>query len=241
MLITGAAGGIGQALCQAFQHANYTVYGLDLALGAVNCDRFFPTDLRDLWRDPSRLTRLVQEVEGQLDERGLAALINNAAHQVIKPIEKLTVADWHETLEVNLLAPFLLIQAFLPMLQSAYGCVVNISSIHATLSKPEFTCYATSKAALSGMTRSMALELGQRIRVNAIAPAAVATRMLLDGFADRPDAVARVGDAHPPGRIAEPEEIAAAAVFLCSEAAGFINGAVLQVDGGISARLHDPV
>ena len=159
---------------------------------------------------------------------------------MVKPIETLTISDWTETLEVNLLAPFLLSQALLPELESAHGCIINISSIHAMLSKPSFTCYATSKAALSGLTRCMAVELGGRVRVNAIAPAAVATPMLREGFRGRSEDYARLGEMHPLGRIADPREVAAAALFLCSPGSSFVNGAVLNVDGGISARLHDP-
>jgi NAD(P)-dependent dehydrogenase (short-subunit alcohol dehydrogenase family) len=125
-------------------------------------------------------------------------------------------------------------------LSNANGSVVNISSIHSTLTKPGFVCYATSKAALGGLTKSAAVELGAKVRINAINPAATATPMLVAGFEDKESALRELGSMHPLGRIAEPEEIARTAVFLASEKASFINGACLNVDGGISARLHDP-
>ena len=239
-LITGAAGGIGKALCETFREADYTVFGLDRIADPEESDPYYLVDLRELCRVPECLTQLVEDVRRRLAGGGLAALIHNAAHQVVKPIETLTISDWTDTLDVNLLAPFLLSQALLPELESVHGCIINISSIHAMLSKPSYTCYATSKAALSGLTRCMAIELGGRVRVNAIAPAAVATPMLREGFPGRPEDYAQLGEMHPLGRIADPKEVAAAALFLCSPGASFVNGAVLNVDSGISARLHDP-
>ena len=153
--------------------------------------------------------------------RGVAALINNAAVQIVKPMEMLTTEDWISTLNVNLLAPFLLTQALLKELEAAAGAVINISSIHATQSKPEFAAYATSKAALNGLTRNLAVELGGRVRINAICPAAVTTPMLLEGFAGREVALDRLAQMHPAGRIGEPREVAALAFFLVSDAAGF--------------------
>ena len=145
------------------------------------------------------------------------------------------------TLDTNLVAPFLLIQKLLPMLEASQGSVVNIASVHATVTKPEFVCYATSKAALVGMTRAMAVDLGPRLRLNAINPAATATPMLLAGFEGRPEALKELSKMHPLERIAEPQEIAQTALFLCSDKARFITGACWALDGGIGARLHDPV
>jgi NAD(P)-dependent dehydrogenase (short-subunit alcohol dehydrogenase family) len=141
---------------------------------------------------------------------------------------------------VNLIAPFVLIRELLSCLSNANGSVVNINSIHGTLTKPGFVCYATSKAALGGLTKSTAVELGGQVRVNAINPAATATPMLVAGFEDKESALRELGRMHPIGRIAKPEEIAQAAVFLASEQASFITGACLNVDGGMAARLHDP-
>ncbi len=96
-------------------------------------------------------------------------------------------------------------------------------------------------AALSGLTRAMAVDLGGRVRVNAICPAAIHTPMLAAGFAERPDALAALHDAHPTGRIGLPEEVAHLARYLIAEAPDFLNGSCLGLDGGIAGRLHDPV
>ncbi|NJL86666.1 MAG: SDR family oxidoreductase [Leptolyngbyaceae cyanobacterium SM1_1_3] len=194
-----------------------------------------------LCRDQDYQSKVLAQVRSHLNSNPLKVLINNAAIQVVKPVEQITPTYWHATLDVNLVAPFLLTQAFLGDLTITQGSIVNIASIHATLTKPEFVCYATSKAALVGLTRSLAVELGDRVRINAITPAAVATPMLLAGFEGKNKAFEELGQMHPIGRIATPQEVAQAALFLASDQASFITGAVLSLDGGIGSRLHDPV
>ncbi|MGQ0592622.1 MAG: SDR family NAD(P)-dependent oxidoreductase [Gammaproteobacteria bacterium] len=241
-LITGAAGGLGQALCRRFGESGYRVIGLDRVHGAAGCEAFVEADLEALCASPEGLASGLERIRGvisPINNGGLSVLVNNAACQVLGPVEALSVADWQRSLHVNLLAPFLLTQGLLPELVRARGSVINITSVHAKVTKPGFCCYASSKAALEGMTRSMATELGTRVRVNAIAPGAVATPMLEAGFAGRDEALRQLGEMHPVGRIGLPEEVAECALFLAS--AGFINGAVLRVDGGISSRLHDPL
>lgn len=241
--ITGAAGGIGQALCQEFHAAGYQVLGSDhpSVLATEACEDMIPADLEALCHDDDYRQTVIDQVRLRFKAHHLAVLVNNAAIQVVAPVEKLTSAQWHTTLDVNLLAPFLLTQAFLTELSGHRGSVINIASIHAQLTKPEFSCYATSKAALVGLTRSLAVELGDRVRVNAIAPAAIATSMLMEGFEDNPTAFEQLSKMHPIGRIGTPEEVAKAALFLASDQARFMTGAILELDGGISGRLHDPV
>ncbi len=248
-VITGAAGGLGQTLCRRFGESGYRVIGLDRVgldhvQGATGCEAFVEADLDALCSSPEGLAIILERIRGLVSPTnigGLAVLVNNAACQVLGPVEALSIADWQRSLHVNLLAPFLLTQALLPELMRARGSVINITSVHAKVTKPGFCCYATSKAALEGMTRSMAIELGARVRVNAIAPAAIATPMLEAGFAGRDEALRHLGEMHPVGRIGQTEEVAACALFLASPGAGFVNGAVLQCDGGISSRLHDPL
>ena len=121
------------------------------------------------------------------------------------------------------------------------GSVVNMGSIHAKLTKPAFISYATSKTALLGLTQSIAVDCGSRIRVNAIQPAATATEMLLAGFEGKPEAFRALKKFHPTNSIAEPLEIAKAVEFLLSDSIPFTNGAVLDINGGIGFRLHDPI
>jgi NAD(P)-dependent dehydrogenase (short-subunit alcohol dehydrogenase family) len=241
VIVTGALGGIGRALCSVFRSQGCRVVGTDKTTSGEPTADVLPIDLSRICSDPAYFSVSVDALQKALGDFRLRALINNAAVQITRPVEELTGSDWQATFQVNVIAPFLLSQAFLRRLQADKGCVVNIVSIHATLTKPGFAAYATSKAALAGLTRSLAVELGTRVRVNAIAPAAVDTPMLREGFAGRPHLLDSLGHAHPIGRIATAEEIATAAAFLASDQAEFITGTVLHVDGGISARLHDPV
>ena len=168
-------------------------------------------------------------------------LVNNAAIQVVKPIERISTEDWDVTLQTNLLAPFWLIKNFLSYLRVNKGCIVNIASIHANLTKAKFSIYATSKGALVSMTRSLAIELAPEIRVNAILPAATDTPMLRNGFTENISKLEALNKFHPLNRIATPEEVARAALFLSGPEAAFITGATLNVDGGIGCCLHDPI
>lgn len=179
-------------------------------------------------------------IEEALTGRPLGVLINNAAIQVVSRVEDLAVSDFRQTLDVNVVAAFALVKLLLPRLEKNGGSVINMGSIHGRLTKPKFTAYATSKGALETLTRSLSVELGGRIRVNAISPAAVETPMLSAGFSGAPEAPGRLAACHPAGRIASPTEVADLAVFLASGQAKFINGAVIDINGGIGGRLHDP-
>lgn len=242
VVITGASGGIGQALVNSFHQAGYFVIATDIEEEQDNspADCFIRADLQRVVKDKSYASDFFNKIQTSLPGGQLNALINNAANQVLASSEDLSRSNWQQSLNINLLAPFFLTQGLLPRLEKAQGAVVNISSIHACLSKKTFVAYATTKAALSALTKNMAIDLGGKIRINAIEPAAVSTKMLVDGLAAIPQALDKLASFHPLGRIASAEEIASVAVFLCSKKATFIHGCVVPVDGGLSSRLHDP-
>ena len=230
-------------LCMEFAKAGYHVIASDCA-GAcpiAGVDAWVKIDLDRLCRESDYRHRLVEQLRDAAEGCNIATLINNAAVQIVKPTELLAVEDWAVTLNVNLLAPFLLTQGLLTDLEASAGSVVNISSIHATQTKPGFTAYATSKAALNGLTTSLAVELGSRVRINNICLAAIATPMLQAGFAGHETRLDELGEMHPVGRIGKPQEVASLALFLASDAARFITGANIPLDGGIGSRLRDPI
>lgn len=243
VIITGAAGGIGQALCKQFARADYHVIASDLIEehSLADIDAWVSIDLDRLCRESDYRHDMVCQLREAAKDYDITTLVNNAAVQIIKSTESLEMDDWAVTLNVNLMAPFLLTQALLSDLEANTGSVVNISSIHATQTKPGFTAYATSKAALNGLTKSLAVELGGRIRTNTICPAAIATPMLTAGFLEQKIQLNELEEMHPAGRIGEPEEVASLALFLASDAAQFITGANISLDGGISSRLRDPI
>jgi NAD(P)-dependent dehydrogenase (short-subunit alcohol dehydrogenase family) len=242
VLITGALGGIGRALCNEFHAHGFVVIAVDRVEGNVAAHHILTENIATLVTDAVLSADFLRGVQSILDQEkaALRGLINNAAVQILGGVESLTAADWHETLDTNLVAPFVLAQLFLPELQAARGAIVNISSIHEKLTKPGFVAYATSKAALSGLTRAMAVDLGSRVRVNAICPAAIHTPMLEAGFADQPEKFAALHKSHPSGRIGLPEEVASIARYLVSDAPEFLTGSCLGLDGAIAGRLHDP-
>lgn len=242
VIVTGSSGAIGSALCAAFVATGSHVIGVDSQpspFGGTDINGV-DVDLDAYCRDEAYRQDANDRIRSRADARPIAALVNNAAVQIVKPAGELNVDDWRQTINVNLLAPFLLAQAFAGDLTAVGGAIVNVSSIHARLTKPGFTAYSTSKAGLAGLTRALAIEFGGRVRVNSISPAAVDTPMLRQGFAGREHLLGDLGRQHPAGRIATPAEIAALAVFLASDDAKFITGADFAIDGGIGARLSDP-
>ena len=240
VFITGANGGIGKALCKTFVEAGYFVIASDKVAGDCVCDVFIQADIEVLSNSEYR-NAIFAKVHDHLNDQGLFGLINNAAIQILGKTEEVQVEHWQQTLDINLIAPFLLIQGLLPELKKAKGSVVNIASVHSISTKPGFVCYATSKTALVGLTKAMAVDLGPDVRINAICPGATATPMLLSGFEGKRQEFKQLSKMHPLERIAQPKEIADIALFLLSQQASFITGASLSVDGGIGVRLHDPI
>jgi len=241
VLITGAAGDIGRALCGAFRAAGYLVVATDRRTARPPCDAFIRLDLRRFVASAAARARFGKQLRKAKGRVPLQALVNNAATQLPAATAAVKPGDFQDSISVNVTAPLLLVKAVLADLKRTRGSVINIGSIHSSLTKPGFVSYATSKAALQGLTTALSVDLGRSgVRVNLIRPAATRTAMLESGFRGRRAARAALGRHHPLARIAEPREIAAAAVFLASDGAGFITGAALDVAGGISGRLHDP-
>lgn len=238
VLITGVLGGIGSALARKFRTEGFYVYGLDKRdTNDEPCDRFIRFDINKFISDVEyriRFTDIFNRVIPSLD-----VLVNNAAVQILGKTEDIRLEDWQETLNVNLTGPLLMSKIFLSRLEKSQGAIINIGSIHHQLTKPRFVSYATSKSALIGLTKAMAVDLEGRVRVNAISPAAIETDMLRAGFNNDEAALNELRDIHPVKRIGYPADVAKLAVFLASENSGFIHGANLTLDGGISSVLKD--
>lgn len=238
VLITGVLGGIGSALAQGFREAGYYVYGLDIQdCENHNADRLIQFDLHQFSTNEEYRSEWKHTFNVLIPE--LHVLINNAAVQLLGSLDDLKLTDWNHTMSVNLTGPLLLSQHFLEQLEEVNGCIVNIGSIHQQLTKRRFISYATSKSALIGLTKALAVDLEGRVRVNAISPAAIETDMLLAGFNGDQSALDELRRIHPVQRIGSPSDVAKLALFLASEGSGFIHGANLSLDGGISSVLKD--
>jgi NAD(P)-dependent dehydrogenase (short-subunit alcohol dehydrogenase family) len=240
VLITGASGGIGRSLCQGFKEKGWKVIATDkVESESIDANHFINIDLDLLCNDETycvdKIGNLKKFFSGRLD-----VLINNAALQIVSPIEEILLQDWQRSLNVNLTAPFLLSVELLDELIATQGNIINISSIHAKLTKPNFTAYATSKSGLSGLTKSLAVEIGNKVRVNSISPAAIDTQMLREGFTNIENGLENLSNYHPSKSIGLSTDVVEAALYLAN-GNKFVNGMEITLDGAISSRLHDPV
>lgn len=168
---------------------------------------------------------------------GVNILINNAGLALRKPVTDLTFDEWRSVMETNVNSAYLMCHSFVPAMKGqGYGRILNIASIMASISRPGRTAYSASKSALLGFTRSLALELApERITVNSISPGLFATE-LARPIMDNPELLADFLANIPLNRAGNPEEIGQLAVYLCSNAAAYITGTDIRIDGGWTAR-----
>ncbi|MFT2091650.1 SDR family oxidoreductase [Paraglaciecola sp. 2405UD69-4] len=242
-LITGANGGIGKALVDEFVGNGYRVIATDISHRTNITNEeviFLQIDLQKIVSDEIYASDFLAQVTEISNGVGISALINNAAIQILSDCQTISRSQWQNSFDVNLSAPFFMVQTFLDDLIKNAGAVVNMSSIHATQTKKSFVAYATTKAGLSSLTRNLAIDLGSTVRVNAIEPAAVGTDMLKAGFAGNVQGYKALELFHPIARIASPKEVAELALFLCSDKANFVHGACISASGGIQGCLSDP-
>jgi NAD(P)-dependent dehydrogenase (short-subunit alcohol dehydrogenase family) len=217
-LVTGGARGIGAAIVGELNSRGLNVLA--------------PTrDELDLARADS-IERYIEACQKQAVRVDI--LVNNAGINIIEPLDRVSPEAWVSTLQVNLNAPFRLIQAFAPhMKERRWGRVVSISSIFGIVARAQRAAYSTSKSALAGLTRTAAIELGpHNVLMNCVAPGYVETELTRQN--NSPEELQRIAGTIPLGRLAQPEEIAKFVAFLCSDDNSYITGQVLVADGGFT-------
>jgi 7-alpha-hydroxysteroid dehydrogenase len=240
-LVTGASKGIGRGIALGFAEA-----GADVALASRT-----RADLERVAEEVRARGRRALVVPCDVNERGqlealvesawkefgrIDVLVNNAGGSPPKPALRTSERMFEQAFHFNVTSAFLLSRLAIPrMLEGGGGAVLNISSGMSWLVEKGFVAYGTAKAALSHMTRLLAYELAPRVRVNAIAVGAVATEALLPFLDAVPEAREKLESGTPLRRIGTPEDIAAAAVYLCSPAGAWVTGKVFEVDGGTVA------
>ncbi|MDE3176496.1 MAG: SDR family oxidoreductase [Pseudomonadota bacterium] len=230
-LVTGAAGGIGGAIVRQLRAEGARVAVADREVSAIAADAHFPGDLLDK-NYADRLPGAARQALGGLD-----ILVNNAGVITRGDVTATSDADWSLSLGVNVEAPFRICRAAIPLMAAAGGgAIVNIASCWGLRPGPGHAVYCMTKAAIASLTQCMGLDHArQNIRVNAVAPNEVNTPMLRTGFSKRgfdPNtAVAELGRTVPLGRIAEPEDIADVVLFLASDAARYMCGSLVEVNG----------
>lgn len=241
-VVTGCNGGIGSATCEYFHSKGWQVIGIDSRPreAAVDFVDFIQFDIGQL----DRLPELFATINSKTSSIGV--LVNNAAVQVCKHFLEVTHEDWNRVMDVNMAAPFFLVQHLYPLLKAGTGSVVNVSSVHAVATSRDILAYAASKGGLVTLTRSLAIECSSDgVRVNAILPGAVDTSMLRDGLSrghvegNSPEQLVRaLGLKHLIGRVGQPSEIAKSIFFLSNnEYSSFVTGQCLTADGGATIRL----
>lgn len=248
VLVTGANGGIGRVITNSLLEAGYGVIATDLSCDFYSSEiarqpnfiGYIPCDLVRSVNEQSYLRSFIENLRLLFGSRAVFGIVHNAACQIIKDFSDLTSQDWSSTFAVNLLAPALISRELLPFMQNSIGSIVHIGSIHSSQTKPNFVSYATSKAALAGLTQAMSVELGGYVRVNAIEPAAISTPMLDAGFVHSPQLRQQLESFHPTACIGLPIDVARAVLFLLDPSNTFLNGCILPLTGGIHNRLHDP-
>lgn len=239
-LVTGAAKGIGKAIALLYAEKGADVILMDISDEVLNVEK----DIQKLGRktlvlktDLTKRDKVTESVAHAVDMFGrLDILVNCAGVVFLDDAENLSDEYWDTTIAVNLKAPFVLSQLTArQMIKQKSGCIVNIASQAGFIALDKHIAYTASKAAIIGITKVMAAEWAEYgIRVNAISPTVILTELGKKAWAGA------VGDAMkkkiPAGRFGYPEEVAACAVFLASDAAGMITGSNLVIDGGYTIQ-----
>ncbi len=239
-LVTGASAGIGRAAAELFAARGARVVLVDVAeqageaaaesIRSAGGDAIFVA--ADVAEEEPVEAAVAQTVErfGRLDFAYNNAGLSGPAHDVAE----MPVAQWRRAIDVMLTGVFLCMRAEIPrILEAGGGAIVNCSSGAGLIGFPGQAGYVASKHGVIGLTKTAALEYGARgVRINAICPGTARTGMVEDVVAERPELDAELRRLHPIGRIAEPAEIAEAALWLCTPAASFVCGTAISVDGG---------
>ncbi len=236
-LVTGASRGIGAAIARALARDGWPVGvnfrqdqdGAEAVVKSIENDGGSAAVVQADVRDPEAAERLFGALESKFD-RPVLTLVNNAGVRHDDLGASLRDEDWSDVLDTNLTAAFRLTRrALRPMLRARKGRIVNISSVVGLRANPGQANYAAAKAGLVAMTKTIAVEVARRgITVNAVAPGLIETEMTAELEGGLLDAV-------PARRAGKPEEVAACVRFLATEQAGYVTGAVLTVDGGLTA------
>ncbi len=241
-LITGASKGLGKAMALALSQAGATIALVsrdETKLQAVKREveesggkaELFIADVKD----EQQVERLEAEVSKRLGK--IQILVNNAGVNLRKNLIDFSLSEWQSVMDTNLTSVFLMCRKFVPHMRgTGYGRILNMTSIMSHVSLPQRSAYSASKAALLGLIRALAQELApEGITVNGISPGPFGTEMNQSLMQD-PEANAQFLANLPVGRWGKVEEIGGLASYLCSEAAGFITGTDILIDGGWCAR-----
>jgi NAD(P)-dependent dehydrogenase (short-subunit alcohol dehydrogenase family) len=246
VVITGSGSGIGRACALAFANEGANIVVADIqpesAQETVRQIHAGGGTAFACQADVSRQDSVALLVDTTIKSYGkIDTLLNNAAIQVNKTIEDTSFDEWNTQMSVNVGGVFLCSKLFLPFLKLTKGSIVNMASVNGYFVEPACAGYCTTKAAIIGLTKAMAIDHGHEgIRVNCICPGYIDAGLAEGYFQSQANpAQARVdaGKLHALWRIGKPEEVAQVAIFLASEGASFVTGSAYVVDGGFGSGL----
>jgi len=235
VVVTGGAQGIGAAIAAMAASQGARVAIVDLRRPDTGGDEFaVQADICDAGAVEKALDDIAAELGAP------SVLVNNAGRNAYHDPVTMTEQDWEDVFGVDLKSAWLCARAVLPeMIKARRGAIVNIASLHSSLTSKGMFPYAAAKSGLVGLTRSLALEVAEHgIRVNAVSPGYIRTALVQEYFdqSEDPDVERSVLDVQPLGRIGRPEEVASVVCFLASDAASYVTGANWSVDGGLGSR-----
>lgn len=242
VVITGAAKGIGKATVDAFYKIGAVVFALDRDREALKTlkDSFpdiytFSVDVSQE-KEVKQTFQAISQVTTHID-----ILINNAGIQRYGSVTDTTVEMWDEVMNVNLKSAFLCAQQAIPQMNGGKsGVIINVSSVQAFITQQKVAAYTTSKTALLGLTRSIAVDYAPGIRCMAVCPGTVDTPMLRESIRLSPDPEAVLRECeqmHLTGKIGTPEQVASLILFLTTESAAFMTGQAVRIDGGLGITI----
>ncbi len=238
-IVTGGSQGIGRAIVERMAEAGARVVAGDLMPPADGALEWCTLDVTD----EASIANFIEETLSK--HGGIDVLVNNAGIMFEKPLEEQTADDWDRMMAVNLRGPFLMAKHAAPHMKArGGGAIVNVGSIEGYACNPNHTAYAASKGGVHGLSVALAVDLGPHgIRSNAIAPGWIDTdlnRAYVDRHPNRELVVEELAKLHPVGHIGNPADIGDAAVWLASDAARFITGQLITLDGGRTKQLSLP-
>lgn len=235
-LVTGAARGIGAAIAKAFagEGARVTLTDQRVAEVEATAAEVGQVGLAHDVSSESDWERVAADIAGRYGR--LDVLVANAGYGWQKPVTQIGIEEWRQLMAVNVDGVFLAMKHCIPLMTSG-GSIIVMSSMYGTVAAPGTSAYCASKGAVTLMAKAVALEcaeLGNGIRVNSIHPGYVATPSVAETLT--PEQIEGLRQLHPLGRLADPDEIARATLFLASDDSSFMTGSELHVDGGFTAR-----
>jgi NAD(P)-dependent dehydrogenase (short-subunit alcohol dehydrogenase family) len=243
VVVTGGSAGIGKAAALAFGKQDYKVVisGRRAEVGeetvheitGAGGDAIFVKADMSVEKDVEALIKTTLQHYGHLD----SAFNNAGVEGTGVPLINVLEADWDRVLDNNLKSVWLSMKYEIPHMQDKGGAIVNNSSVLGQIGRPNTSVYAASKAGIIGLTKAAAIEYAKAgIRINAVAPGVVKTDMTDRAFGESEQMAQALAAQHPIGRIGQSDEIANSVLWLCSDAASFVTGQIISVDGGLTTQ-----